>query len=106
MSPSGLKKFKMDHFLNTKDILVFENVMYNGTIIYRCQNKNDFTKMMLWVIDCMPSKPNVRVYGTDKTNEIYDFHYKMYLMMDKLCDKNKFWDNLPLNKVKIIKKIY
>jgi hypothetical protein len=99
----------MDYFLNTKNILVFENVMYNGTIIYRCKNKNDFTKMMLWVIDCMPNKPDIRVYGTDKTNEIYDFHYKMYLMMDKLCDKNNFWNNFlyhTLHKIKIIKKIY
>jgi len=92
----------MDYFLNTKDVLVFENVMHNGTIIYRCQNKNDFTKMMLWVINCN-IKPNIRVYGTNQTNDIYDFHYKMYRMMDKLCDKNKFWNNLPLKFVKIIK---
>ena len=95
----------MDFFLNTKDILVFENVMCNGTIIYRCQNKNDFTKMMLWVIDCSPSKPDIRVYGTSCSDEIYNFHYKMYQIMNKLCDKNNFWDNLPLNKIKIIKKI-
>jgi len=97
----------MDYFLNTKNALIFENVMYNGTIIYHCKNKNDFTKMMLWVIDCMIEKPEIRVYGLSKieSEEIYNFHYNMYSIMNK-SDKNNFWDKLPLNRIKIIKKIY
>ena len=79
----------MDYILNTDEPIIFEISNPDGYIVYTTKNKDDFAKILLWIINCSITTAGIKIWKTKKSKEIIDFHRAMYHLIK---NKGRYWD--------------